>query len=85
MVEPARGERVTVVTTSVQCMFVRACKRACVRLYVCVRACVCDVPAFLRCVCVRPSRFVRAITCTFVHGFQNNLAQLFSSGNRSVL
>ena len=37
----------------------------------CVRAlCV-------RCACVHPSEFVRAIACTFMHGFQNNLAQLF--------
>ena len=27
-------------------------------------------------VCVRPSGFVRAITSTFVYGFQNNLAQV---------
>ena len=38
---------------------------------------------FVRCVCVvrpsvRPSEFVRAITYTFLLGFQNNLAQLFS-------
>ena len=30
------------------------------------------------------SGFVWAITCTFVHGFQNNLAQLLSSWIRSV-
>ena len=28
--------------------------------------------------CVHPSGFVRAITSTFMHGFQNNYAQLFS-------
>ena len=28
--------------------------------------------------CVYASRFVWAITCTFVHGFQNNFTQLFS-------
>ena len=32
----------------------------------------------LGCICiVRLSRFVWAITSTFMHGFQNNLAQLF--------
>ena len=29
------------------------------------------------CVCVHLSRLVRAITCTFMHGFQNNLAHVF--------
>ena len=37
------------------------------------------------CVCVHPSEFVSAITCTFVHGFQNNLAQLFSLRSRSAI
>ena len=32
-----------------------------------VRACI-----------VRPSGFFQAITCTFMHGFQNNMAQLFT-------
>ena len=35
----------------------------------------------VRCSCVWPSGFFRTITCTFVHGFQNNLAQLFSLKN----
>ena len=35
--------------------------------------------------CMHPSGFVGAITCTFVHGFQNNLAQLFSSRSRSAI
>ena len=35
--------------------------------------------------CVRPDRFVQAITCTFVHGFQNNLSQLFSLRRRSAI
>ena len=30
------------------------------------------------CGCMRPSRFVWAITCTFMYGFQNNMAQLLS-------
>ena len=34
------------------------------------------VTIFVRCMCVRPSGFVRTITCTIMHGFQNNLAQL---------
>ena len=33
---------------------------------------------------VRPSKFVQAITCTFMHGFQNNMAQLLSSRRRSA-
>ena len=37
------------------------------------------------CVCVRLSRFVRAINCTCMHGFQNNLAQLFSLTSRSAI
>ena len=28
---------------------------------------------------------VRAITCTFMHGFQNNFAQFLSSRRRSVM
>ena len=35
---------------------------------------VCALSAVVRCACVRPSGFGRAITCTFVHGFQNNCA-----------
>ena len=38
------------------------------------------VTILLRCMCVRlcvhPSGFVRTITFTIMHGFQNNLAQL---------
>ena len=43
------------------------------------------VTILIRCMCVRPcirasvrgpSGFVRTITCTIMHGFQNNLAQL---------
>ena len=34
---------------------------------------------------VRPSGFFRAITCTFMHGFQNNLAQLFTLTRRSAI
>ena len=30
---------------------------------------------FVRCMCVRPSGFAWTITCTIMHGFQNNLAQ----------
>ena len=37
------------------------------------------------CVVVHPSGFVRAITATFMHGFQNNLAQLFSLRSISVI
>ena len=33
---------------------------------------------------VRPSKFVQAITCTFMQGFQNNIAQLLSSRRRSA-
>ena len=41
--------------------------------------CVC-----VHCACVCPSDFVRAITSTFMHVFQNNLAQLFSLRRRSA-
>ena len=34
---------------------------------------------------VRASGFVRAIASTFVHGFQNNLAQLFSLTSRGAI
>ena len=34
---------------------------------------------------VRPSGFFRAITCTFTHGFQTNLAQLFTLTRKSVI
>ena len=38
------------------------------------------------CACLHPSKFVRAITCTFMRGFENNLAQLFFlRGRRAVL
>ena len=39
-----------------------------------VRACI-----------VCPSGFLRAITCTFMHGFQNNLAQLLTLTRRSAI
>ena len=58
IVEPACGERDIVVTTSVLCMCV-------------VRASV--VRASVVRASVRPSEIVRAITRTFMHGFQNNL------------
>ena len=46
-----------------------------------VIACVCAcVNAF-----VRPSGFVRPITCTIMHGFQNNLAQLLPLRRRSAI
>ena len=34
---------------------------------------------------VRPSGFVRAITCTFMHGFQNNFAQLLPSRRKRAI
>ena len=39
----------------------------------------------LQCACIRPSIFVWAITSTFMHGFQNNLLQLFSLRSRSAI
>ena len=33
------------------------------------------ISVWCMCVCVHVYRFVRAITSTFMHGFQNNLAQ----------
>ena len=39
----------------------------------------------VHCVCMHPSAFVRVITCTFVHGFQSNLAQMLSSRSRKAI
>ena len=35
--------------------------------------------------CVHLFGFVQAITCTFKHGFENNMAQLFSLTSRFVV
>ena len=47
------------------------------------------VAIFVRCMCmpacIRPSGFVRAITPTFMHGFQNYLAQLLFLRRRSAI
>ena len=43
------------------------------------------VTILLRCMCVCASGFVRAITPTFMHGFQNNLTQLMSLRRRSAI
>ena len=43
----------------------------------CVRSCVCAS--------VRPCEFVRTITCTIMHGFQNNVAQLLPLRRRSAI
>ena len=42
------------------------------------------VTILVRCMCVCPSRFVPAITLTFMHEFQNDLAQLFSLRSRNA-
>ena len=42
--------------------------------------CIC-----VRWACVRPSEFVRAITSTFMHGFQKYLGQLFSLRSESTI
>ena len=47
---------------------------ACVLYALCVHACI-----------VHPSRFVLAIIGTFMHGFQNNLAQLFCLRSKSAI
>ena len=36
------------------------------------------------CMSMHLSEFVRTITCTFMHGFQNNLAQLLPLRRRSA-
>ena len=46
--------------------------------------CMCIVHACVRCAYVRLSGFVLAITCIFMHGFQNNLVQ-FSVIRKSVI
>ena len=43
------------------------------------------VTIFDRCMCVRPSRFVRTITCTIMQRFQNNMAQLLPLRKRSAI
>ena len=40
---------------------------------------------YLHALFVHLSSFVRAITCTFVHGFQNNWAQLVSLRSKSAV
>ena len=56
----------------------RSCYNLCsVYVRVCMRALVCA--------CVRASGFVRAITSTFMQGFQNNLAQLLSLRSSSAV
>ena len=46
--------------------------------------CMCIVHACVHCAYVRLSGFVLAITCIFMHGFQNNLVQ-FSVIRKSVI
>ena len=43
------------------------------------------VTIVLRCVCVRACGFVRAVTPTFMDGFQNDLTQLLSLRRRSAI
>ena len=66
------------------------CKPACVEQDIVVRTSVSVqnlgfVFACIVHVCSCPSRFVRAINCTFMHGFQNNLAQLLSSRSKGAI
>ena len=44
--------------------------------------CMCVLRVCMQCVYVQ---FVLTITCTFMHGFQNNLAQLFSLRSGSAI
>ena len=43
------------------------------------------VTILVRCMSVRPSEFVWPITCTTMHGFQKNLAQLLPLRRRTIL
>ena len=43
------------------------------------------VALWVHCACIHPSGFVRARTSTFMHEFQNDLAQLFSLRSRSAV
>ena len=43
------------------------------------------VTIFVRGMSVRPSGFVQTITCTVMHGFRNNLAQLLSLRRRNAI
>ena len=47
--------------------------------------CAFIVGVCMLCVCMHPSGFVQAVTSTFMHGFQNNLAQLFSLRSRNAI
>ena len=40
---------------------------------------------YIVCASIHPSVFVCGITSTFMHGFQDNLAQLFSLQSRSAI
>ena len=42
------------------------------------------VTIFVRCMFVRPSEFFWTITCTIMHGFQNNLAQLLPLSRSAI-
>ena len=64
-VEPACGERDTVVTVSFWCI------------------CMCYV--YIAHACLHPSLFILAITSTFMHEYQNDLAQSFSLRRRSAI
>ena len=50
----------------------------------CYNFCLVYLHALVR-ACMRPSRFFWDITSTFMHGFQNNLAQLLSLRSRSAV
>ena len=43
------------------------------------------VTILVRCMCVRPSEFVRTITCTMMRGFQNSLEQLLPLRRKSAV
>ena len=40
---------------------------------------------YMHALCMHLSGFVQAITSTFINGFQNNLAQVFSLPSRSAI
>ena len=79
IVEPACSERDIVVTTFTRKCFVLWSLLAVSETQLSqllFSVCECALHACVLALCIRPSRFVRAITYTFMHGFQNNLARV---------
>ena len=57
----------------------------CALVCACISECLCVCSLAWVGGCVGPSGFVRAITSTFMHRFQNNFAQLLSFRSKSAI